>query len=50
MCDNFETLQICTAYQLEDNIIKQMPFRLNDVNYQRFWKNFKDGTMKSIKI
>lgn len=48
--DNFETLQICTAYQLEDNIIKQMPFRLDDVNYQPVLEKFEGWNCETQSI
>ncbi|MBK7097514.1 MAG: adenylosuccinate synthase [Sphingobacteriales bacterium] len=48
--DNFDTLQICTAYQLEDNIIKQMPFRLDDVNYQPVLETFEGWNSETPSI
>jgi len=48
--DNFETLQICTAYQLEDKKINQIPFRLDDDNYQPVLEKFEGWNCETQNI
>ena len=48
--DSFESLQVCTAYEIENEKVEEVPFQMERLNLKPVYKDFKGWNTDTTKI